>query len=48
MAGLYDRGKLFTTEYLGEAFQYLDSNNDGFIVKSELQKALKGCDEQEY
>jgi len=45
---LSDRNKLFTESNLEDAFDFLDENKSGYIDKSELKLALKGCEREEY
>jgi Ca2+-binding EF-hand superfamily protein len=39
---LSDRSKLFAKQSLIEAFEYLDSDKNGFLEKEELRLVLKG------
>lgn len=44
---LSDRSKLFAKQSLIEAFEYFDSDKNGFLEKEELRLVLKGgnCEE---
>jgi Ca2+-binding EF-hand superfamily protein len=46
MAFLSDRKKLFTEANLQEAFDFLDENQNGYIDRRELKRALEGCDKE--
>lgn len=41
---LSDRSKLFAKKFLIQAFEYLDSDKNGFLEKEELRTVLKGAD----